>query len=102
MLTISNRTVIVIDDGMATGLTMHAAVEALSKHQPLEIIIATPVASHQAIAKLELQVDDLICMVAPKALGAVGFWYEDFSQTTDREVCNLLECQTCHNFAESC
>ncbi len=102
MLTISDRTVIIVDDGMATGLTMHAAVEALSKHQPLEIIVAIPVASSQAIAKLELQVDDLIYTVAPKVLSAVGFWYKDFSQITDREVCNLLERQTCKHLTESC
>ncbi|MEL6581028.1 MAG: phosphoribosyltransferase family protein [Cyanobacteria bacterium J06621_12] len=105
MLGISDRTVIIVDDGMATGLTMHAAVEAVSRHQPLEIIVAVPVASWQAIAKLavgiakvELLVDDLVCLERPKALGAVGFWYEDFSQTTDREVCDLLSRQTCQHF----
>lgn len=102
MLTISDRTVIVVDDGMATGLTMHAAVEALSKHQPLEIVVATLVSSWQAIAKVELLVDDLICLETPKALGAVGFWYEDFTQATDQEVCDLLSRQTCQHFAESC
>ena len=101
MLAVANRTVIVVDDGMATGLTMHAAVEALSQHQPMEIVVATPVASWQAIAKLELQVDDLICLETPKALGAVGFWYEDFAQTTDQEVCELLSRQTCKPYAES-
>ena len=94
-LTIADRTVIVVDDGMATGLTMHVAVEALSKHQPTEIIVAVPIASWQAIEKLERQVDNLICLQTPEAIGAVGFWYEDFSQTTDREVCDLLERQTC-------
>ena len=101
MLTITDRTVIIVDDGMATGLTMHAAVEALNKHQPLEIIVATPVAAWQAIVKVELLVDDLICLKTPKALGAVGFWYEDFGQTTDQEVCDLLERQTCRHLVSS-
>ncbi|MEO0924625.1 MAG: phosphoribosyltransferase family protein, partial [Cyanobacteria bacterium J06643_13] len=105
MLGISDRTVIIVDDGMATGLTMHAAVEAVSRHQPLEIIVAVPVASWQAIAKLavgiakvELLVDDLVCLETPKALGSVGFWYKDFTQTTDQEVCDLLSRQTCRHF----
>jgi predicted phosphoribosyltransferase len=102
MLTIDHRTIIVVDDGLATGLTMHAAVEVLRQHQPAEIIIATPVASRQAIAKLKHQVNQIICLVTPKSLGAVGFWYENFTQTTDQEVCNLLVQQTCQNLTESC
>jgi putative phosphoribosyl transferase len=101
MLTIAHRTIIVVDDGLATGLTMHAAVEVLRQHQPAEIIIATPVASSQAIAKLQPQVNQIICLLTPKSLGGVGFWYEDFAQTTDQEVCNLLAQQTCQNFAQS-
>ena len=101
MLTVSDRTVILVDDGIATGLTMYAAVEALSRQQPAKIIIAVPVASWQAIATLEGEVDNLICLEVPKTLGAVGFWYEDFSQTTDEEVCNLLQRQNCQYFAES-
>jgi putative phosphoribosyl transferase len=102
MLAIANRTLIVVDDGISTGLTMHAAVEVLSQHQPAGMIIATPVASHQAIARLKRQVDNFICLVAPKSLGAVGFWYEDFSPTTDKEVCDLLNGQSCQNYAGSC
>lgn len=101
MLRVNHRTVIVADDGLATGLTMHAAVEVLRQHQPAEIIIATPVASRQAIAKLKHQVDNIICLVTPKSLGRVGFWYEDFTQITDREVCDLLAQQTCKNLAKS-
>lgn len=102
MLAVADRTIILVDDGMATGLTMHAAVEALSLHQSMKIIIATPVASWHAIAKVERQVDDLICLEIPKALGAVGFWYEDFGQTTDQQVCDLLARQTCRHYAQSC
>lgn len=98
MLTIDHRTIILVDDGMATGLTMQAAVEILRQHHPAKIIIAIPVASQQAIAKLQPKVDQITCLVTPKTLNGVGFWYEDFTQTTDREVCNLLTQQTCQNF----
>jgi putative phosphoribosyl transferase len=102
MLTIANRTIIVVDDGISTGLTMHAAVEILRQHQPAGIIIAAPVTSGQAIARLKHKVDNFTYLVAPKSLGAVGFWYEDFSQTTDQEVCELLNGQSCQNYAGSC
>lgn len=94
MLKIANRIVMVVDDGIATGLTMHAAVEVLRQHQPQEIIVVTPIGAWQAIEKLKHQVENVICLVTPKTLNAVGFWYEDFSQTTDREVCELLSQQT--------
>jgi predicted phosphoribosyltransferase len=74
----------------------------LSQHQPAGIIIAAPVASQQAISRLKHQVDNFTCLVAPESLGAVGFWYEDFSQTTDKEVCDLLNEQSCQNYAGSC
>ena len=93
MLTLSNRTIILTDDGIATGLTMHAAVEILRQHQPQKIIIAIPVAGREAIARLEHRVDQIICLLQPKSLGAVGFWYEDFSQVSDQEVCDLLSRQ---------
>jgi len=86
----SNHTVILADDGMATGLTMCAAITLVRQHQPKEIIIAIPVSSKQAISKVTPQVDDVIYLVMPNSLGAVGFWYEDFSQVTDKEVCDLL------------
>lgn len=101
MLTVGNRIVIIVDDGMTTGLTMYATIEALKQHQPTEIIVATPVAAPQAIAKVEHLVDNFTCLVMPYSLGAVGFWYEDFSQITDQEVCALLSRQTRQNFAES-
>ncbi len=102
MLKIEGNLVIVVDDGIATGLTMHAAIAALQKHQPKKIIIAAPVTSRQAIVKLENLVDEAFYLVAPKSLRAVGFWYEDFSQVSDQDVCNLL-CQETHkNLAGSC
>ena len=90
MLTVTDRIVIVVDDGMATGLTMHAAVEALNRCKPAKVVVATPVASPQAMAMLEDLVDDIICVVTPQSFGAVGFWYENFAQIADREVCDLL------------
>ena len=101
MLKVTERIVIVVDDGMATGLTMHAAVEALNRCQPAKIVIATPVASSQAIALVENLVDDLVCVLTPPSFGAVGCWYENFDQVADREVCDLLSRQTEQNFTES-
>ncbi|PSB09327.1 phosphoribosyl transferase [Pleurocapsa sp. CCALA 161] len=90
LLKISQHIVIIVDDGIATGQTMEAAVTVLRRHKPKKIIIATPVASKSAIEQLATQVDDFICLIKPKYLGAVDFCYEDFTQTTDREVCDLL------------
>ena len=102
MLKIEGSHIIIVDDGIATGLTMHAAITALHKHQPEKIIIATPVASHQAIKQLETLVDNVFCLVESEALGAVGFWYEDFSQVSDQDVCDLLCQETHRNLTESC
>lgn len=102
MLTISKRTVIVTDDGMATGLTMLAAVQVLRQHKPAKIIIALPVSSQYAITNVKNQVEDLICLTIPKSLGAVGLWYEDFSQVTNREVCNFLNQRTFTHLTRSC
>lgn len=102
MLTIKGSQVIIVDDGVATGLTMYAAVTALQRQGPQKIIIAVPVASHQAIKQLETLVDDIFCLVRPKSLGAVGFWYENFSQVSDQDVCNLLSQETHRNLTGSC
>ncbi len=102
MLKIRDRIVILVDDGIATGLTMHAAVTVLRQHQPEKIIIAAPVASISAIEQLKTQVDDITCLITPKYFHAVGFWYEDFTQITDREVCDLLSLETHSNMAGSC
>ena len=101
MLKIRDRIVIVADDGIATGLTMHAAVNVLRQHQPQKIIIATPVASLKVIQQLKVVADDITCLDTPKLLTAVGFWYEDFSQITDQEVCELLAEETHQTLAES-
>lgn len=101
LLKIKGNLVILVDDGIATGLTMHAAVTALQPHQPQKIIIATPVAAQKTIRQLETLVDEITCLVTPKSFSAVGFWYEDFSQVSDQEVCNLLSQQTHKTLAES-
>lgn len=95
MLRIPQRSVIVVDDSVATGQTMQAAVTVLRRHEPEKIIIATPVAALPVVEQLAAKVDDFVCSIEPKSLGAVGFWYEDFTQTTDREICDLLSQQTC-------
>lgn len=101
MLKIKGSLVIVVDDGIATGLTMNAAIKALQQHQPQKMVIVTPVALQKTRQQFVTLVDEIICLVTPKSLNAVGFWYEDFSQVTDQEVCDLLAQETHQDLAES-
>jgi predicted phosphoribosyltransferase len=87
---IEGRVVILVDDGIATGSTIRAAVEALRQQAPERIIIAVPVASTEARAALEPMVDEFVALAVPDDFRAVGQWYQDFSQTTDAEVARLL------------
>ena len=87
---IEDKTVILIDDGIATGSTVKAAVLALQQQEPARIIIAVPTAAPDACAMLEPMVDELIALLQPDEFRAVGQWYEDFSQTTDAEVTECL------------
>lgn len=87
---IEGRTVILIDDGIATGSTVKAAVLALRQQEPARIIIAVPTAAPDACAMLEPMVDELVVLLQPDEFRAVGQWYEDFSQTTDAEVTQWL------------
>lgn len=87
---VAGKRVIVIDDGLATGATMRAAVTALRTLGPARIIVATPVASHEAERALRQVADAFLCAYLPAQLYSVGQWYEDFSQTTDAEVLDLL------------
>jgi putative phosphoribosyl transferase len=87
---VRGRTVILVDDGLATGATMLAAVHALRKQGAARIVVAVPVASPDTCNALRLEVDDIVCAVTPEPFHAVGLWYEDFSQTTDEEVRDLL------------
>lgn len=89
-LDVEDLTVILVDDGLATGSTMRAAVAALKQQHPRKIVIGVPVASPSTCEELERRVDDLVCVRKPEFFRAVGEWYEDFSQTTDDEVRELL------------
>jgi predicted phosphoribosyltransferase len=85
------RTVIVVDDGLATGSTMRAAISALKKSKPGRIIVAVPVAPPSTVKEFENEVDEVVCVLTTEHLDGVGRWYQDFSQTTDEEVRTLLE-----------
>ena len=89
-LPLRERIVIVVDDGLATGSTMLAAIHALRQSQPARVICAVPVGAADTCANLALEVDDLICLRTPEPFHAVGLWYEDFDQTGDDEVRKLL------------
>ena len=88
---IRGRTIILVDDGIATGATMRAAVAAVKQRQPARIIIAVPVAASATCEAFAPEVDDVVCVQRPEDFFAVGFWYEHFSQTTDEQVRDLLE-----------
>lgn len=87
---IRGRTVILVDDGLATGSSMRAAIAALRRRQPARIVVAVPVAAASTCAELAHEVDDLVCAITPEPFQAVGLWYQDFSQTTDEEIRDLL------------
>jgi putative phosphoribosyl transferase len=88
---VSGRTVLVIDDGLATGSTMAAAVEALRRQGPARIVVAAGVGATQTCAALSAVADECVCALEPEMLDSVGQWYVDFSPTTDAEVRHLLE-----------
>jgi predicted phosphoribosyltransferase len=88
---ITNKTVILVDDGLATGATMHAAVEGVKTHQPAAIVIAVPVSARETYKKLQHEVDDIVAVALPDDFSSVGQWYRDFRQTTDQQVAELLE-----------
>lgn len=91
-LDVHGKTVIVVDDGLATGSTMRAAVAALRKMEPQQVIIAVPVAAESTCNEFRAErlADEVVCLRTPEPFQAVGLWYEDFSQTTDAEVHQLL------------
>jgi putative phosphoribosyl transferase len=84
------RTVILVDDGMATGATTRAAVESIRAQQPRAIVLAVPVAARETLKAIAAQVDAIVCLRKPLDLQAVGLWYEDFRQVSDDEVLRLL------------
>ena len=87
---VSGRTVILVDDGLATGASMQAAVLALRRLQPARIVVAVPVAAPETCEQLREIADEVVCATTPEPFYAVGLWYEDFSQTSDEEVRALL------------
>ncbi len=88
---ISGSTVILIDDGLATGATMSAAASAIKTKNPTKIVIAVPTGAPDTCRSFEGKVDEIICVSTPEPFYSVGAWYEDFGQTTDEEVCELLD-----------
>ncbi|CAM4435588.1 MAG: putative protein [Legionella sp.] len=89
-LQLTGKTVILVDDGIATGYTMRAAIAALKQKNPAELIVAVPVAARSTCAGMANLVNKIICPLQPANFYAVGLWYDDFSQTSDEEVMHLM------------
>jgi predicted phosphoribosyltransferase len=90
-LSVRGKTVILIDDGLATGATMRAATRALRQLSPAKVVVAVPVAAEETCDEMREEVDEIVCAITPPFFRAVGLWYEDFAQTTDEEVRQLLD-----------
>jgi predicted phosphoribosyltransferase len=88
---VKGRTVILVDDGLATGATMRAAVAALRRMKPKRIVIAVPIAAVPTRREFTGEVDEIVCLHTPEPFFSVGFWYDDFSQTTDDNIREMLE-----------
>jgi putative phosphoribosyl transferase len=88
---LQGKTVILVDDGLATGATMRAAALAVQQRNPARVVVAVPVAAPETCDEFRGDVDEVVCAVTPEPFYAVGLWYEDFSQTTDEEVRELLD-----------
>jgi len=94
---LAGRTVIIVDDGLATGSTMRAAVRALRQSRPARIVVAVPVGAAETCRSLRDEADEVVCAIVPRDFHAVSLWYNEFSQTTDQEVRSLLEAAATHN-----
>jgi len=91
---VRDRVVILVDDGIATGSTMRAALRSLRRHKPARLVIAVPVAPPGAVAALRREADEVVCLVQPEDMQAIGLWYQDFHQLDDDEVTRILrECR---------
>jgi len=93
-LDVQGRTVILVDDGLATGSSMRAAVEALRSQHPARLVVAVPVGARDTCQELKCEADEAVCAHTPEPFRAVGLWYDDFSQTSDAEVRQLLNTPT--------
>src|SRR5258708_23144192 len=87
---LSGRTAIVVDDGIATGATMRVALRAVRRQGPAWLVLAAPVAAAETLAALAGEADETVCVTAPRGLGAIGYYYDDFHQMSDEEVTALL------------
>lgn len=88
---LTGRTVILVDDGFATGATMRSAAVALKSHHPARVLIAVPTAAREVCDDFRAEVDEVVCAETPPMFGSVGMWYDDFSQTSDEDVRDLLD-----------
>ncbi|MGH3090016.1 MAG: phosphoribosyltransferase [Rubrobacteraceae bacterium] len=88
---VEGRTAILVDDGLATGVTARAAIKALRERSPERLVLAVPVCAAQTEGMIRPEVDEMVCLDTPSDLGAIGFWYRDFEQVSDEEVIELLE-----------
>ena len=89
-MSLANKIVVLVDDGLATGSTMRAAVMAARQQQPAQVIVAVPVGAPSTCADLAAEADSVVCVRTPDPFVAVGLWYRDFTPTTDHEVRALL------------
>ena len=87
----AGRAVILVDDGLATGSTMRAAIQAIRRKKPSRLVVAVPVAAAPTCEELTSLVDEMVCYATPEPFYSVGFWYDDFSQTSDDEIRDLLD-----------
>ena len=90
-ISVAGRCVIVVDDGLATGATMRAALQAIRQQQPARLVAAVPVGAEDSCQALRDEADEVVCAAMPQPFRAVGLWYEDFPQASDNEVRSLLE-----------
>lgn len=89
--TLKSKTIILIDDGIATGLTMKAAIKSVKKKGATKVIVAVPVTARDSLSEIKKEVDEVICLHAPVFFGAVGAFYEEFGQTEDSEVIEIMK-----------